>query len=84
MANGPEGAVLPEAGMAANVTGQPQPAPCRRRTFFRVSVRGLLLLINGQRGHDRGRRVSTGMEVRTKKPANCHFVNMTCIKWMSL
>ena len=66
MANGPEGAVLPEAGMAANVTGQPQPAPRRRRTFFRVSVRGLLLLINGQRGHDRGRRVSTGMEVRQK------------------
>ena len=31
--------------MAANVAGQPQPAPPRRRTFFRVSVRGLLLLI---------------------------------------
>ena len=45
MANGPEGAVLLEAGMAANATGQPQPAPRRRRTFFRVSVRGLLLLI---------------------------------------
>ncbi len=45
MANGPEGAVLFEAGMAANLAGQPQPVPRRRRTFFWVSVRGLLLLI---------------------------------------
>ncbi len=45
MADDPEGAVLLEAGMAANGTGQPQPAPRRRRTFFRVSVRGLLLLV---------------------------------------
>jgi internalin A len=45
MANDPEGAVLLEAGMAASGTGQPQPAPRRRRGFFRVSVRGLLLLV---------------------------------------
>ena len=45
MANGPEGAVLLEAGMAADVTGQPRPHRARRRGFFRVSVRGLLVLI---------------------------------------
>ena len=41
MANGPEGAVLLEAGMAANVTGQPQPAPRRRRTFFQGQRAGI-------------------------------------------
>jgi len=45
MAEGPEGSVLLDAGMATAVTGQPQPGPRRRRRFFRVSVRGLLFLI---------------------------------------
>jgi hypothetical protein len=45
MANAPESTVVLDAAMAANGTGQPQPAPRRRRTFFRVSVRGLLLLV---------------------------------------
>jgi hypothetical protein len=45
MANGQEGAVLLEAGSAADVTDQPQAATRSRRRHFRFSVRGLLLLI---------------------------------------
>jgi hypothetical protein len=45
MANRQKGAVLLEAGSAADVTAQPQPAARSRRGFFRFSVRGLLLLI---------------------------------------
>jgi hypothetical protein len=45
MVNDPEGAVLLEAGMAASRTGQPRLTPRRRPLFFRVSVRGLLLLV---------------------------------------
>ncbi len=45
MANGPECAVLLEAGTAPDVADRPQPASRRRRNFFRFSVRGLLVLI---------------------------------------
>ena len=45
MANDCEGAVLLEAASEADVTGQRPTTTRRRRTFFAVSVRGLLLLI---------------------------------------
>ena len=45
MANGRECAVLLDAATAAGVAAQPESASRRRRSFFRFSVRGLLLLI---------------------------------------
>jgi hypothetical protein len=45
MANDQQVAVVLEAGTAVELTGPPPPAPRTRRRFFRVSVRGLLLLI---------------------------------------
>jgi internalin A len=45
MTNGQEGAILLEAGNAADVTAQPQGAARSRRRFLRMSVRGLLLSI---------------------------------------
>jgi hypothetical protein len=45
MANDPGSSVLPAAGTAASATAGPGPAPRRRRTFFLLSVRGMLLVI---------------------------------------